>query len=171
VFKQATLAPKIRGAFERAVELDPKNAAARYGLGSFYLQAPAFMGGDLQKAAAQTRSLLDAGAPLGELLQARIYEKQGEPVLAEATYDKLQRNGRFPDLVALHANYGRFLLERKRYQQAIEQFQQQLALTPADATAHKRLGDSYRAIGRPGEAAAAYEAAAVLKNVRVAAGS
>jgi tetratricopeptide (TPR) repeat protein len=48
-FKQGILAPKIKSAFERTVELDPTNIPAHRGLIEFYTQAPGFMGGRWQQ--------------------------------------------------------------------------------------------------------------------------
>lgn len=45
-----TLARQAKRAFERAVELDPDNAAALADLLSYYEQAPRFLGGDETKA-------------------------------------------------------------------------------------------------------------------------
>ena len=52
-FGQATMAPKLRRAFERALELDPGLHDARSALVEYYLQAPAIVGGSVAKAKAQ----------------------------------------------------------------------------------------------------------------------
>src|SRR5262249_27349815 len=53
LFRQTSIAPKIKRAFERAVELDPDNVEARLDLLEFYIQAPGIMGGSHEKARAQ----------------------------------------------------------------------------------------------------------------------
>jgi len=60
--RQAVLAPRILGHFERAVELDEDYLDARKRLVDFYTRAPAFMGGGLDKARAQVAEIerLDA---------------------------------------------------------------------------------------------------------------
>ncbi|MCE2958353.1 MAG: tetratricopeptide repeat protein [Flammeovirgaceae bacterium] len=45
MFKQGILAPKMKKAWEKAIELDAKNLSARTSLIQYYLQAPGFMGG------------------------------------------------------------------------------------------------------------------------------
>jgi len=44
------LAPKMKSAWEKAIALDPKNLDARTSLIQYYLQAPGFMGGSVEKA-------------------------------------------------------------------------------------------------------------------------
>src|SRR5450759_2400121 len=53
----AGLAGKVRGEFERAVQLDPKDVDARLDLAEFYLAAPGIVGGGEQKAREQARSI------------------------------------------------------------------------------------------------------------------
>lgn len=53
VFKQASLAGKVKTAFEKSVELDANNLDARFGVIDFYLQAPGIMGGSVEKAREQ----------------------------------------------------------------------------------------------------------------------
>ncbi len=63
---------KIRDAFKKAVELDPKNLDARFSLLEYYLQAPGFMGGGSSNAnalVAQTQVVSPAAA---KLMQASI---------------------------------------------------------------------------------------------------
>lgn len=49
-FKAMSYARKTRAAFEQAVQLDPDNTAAWRDLMEYYRQAPAFLGGDTDKA-------------------------------------------------------------------------------------------------------------------------
>ena len=50
MIKQGMLAPKMKKAWESAIALDPKNMSARTSLIQYYLQAPGFMGGSIDKA-------------------------------------------------------------------------------------------------------------------------
>jgi len=43
LIKQAFLAPKVKNAFKRAVELNPQNAQAHIALAEFYLIAPSIV--------------------------------------------------------------------------------------------------------------------------------
>ena len=47
-----SLALKVKAAFEAAVALDPRNGAAANDLSEFYIDAPAMIGGGLDKTAA-----------------------------------------------------------------------------------------------------------------------
>jgi len=53
-------AKKCRLAYEKAVELDPKNLAARNSLMGFYQQAPGVMGGGMDKAYGQAAAIKSA---------------------------------------------------------------------------------------------------------------
>ncbi len=58
------VAPKIRGSFERAVSLDPRNVKAREALMQYYERAPAILGGSgakAQREAVAIQALRDSG--------------------------------------------------------------------------------------------------------------
>lgn len=82
----AGLAKKVRGSFERAVELDPKDWEARADLADFYLDAPGIVGGGRDKAQAQADALMALNAGMGHLLQARIAAKGKDAATAEREY-------------------------------------------------------------------------------------
>jgi tetratricopeptide (TPR) repeat protein len=63
IVRQPFLARRVKAEFEKAVELDPSLLDARDGLITFYLQAPGFMGGSLEKAKEQQR-LIAARDPM-----------------------------------------------------------------------------------------------------------
>jgi hypothetical protein len=50
---------------EKAVELNPDNIEARFDLLEYYLQAPAFLGGDAAKAQAQAAEIAKRNATAG----------------------------------------------------------------------------------------------------------
>jgi tetratricopeptide (TPR) repeat protein len=160
VFQQALLAPKIRKAFERAVELDPTHLHGRVALINFYLRAPAMMGGSLEKAYAHVRLLMELDDREGRLLLARFYEKTGQQEAAEATYQALQEQyGATEDTYDLYKQYGYFLLRQKRYAHAIDIFMAQAHRFPTRAAAYEQLGDGYSADRRWQEAVEAYRQA------------
>ncbi len=80
------LAKKSRAAFEKAVELDPKNIEARMDLGEFYAEAPGFIGGGKDKARQQAQALLSLDPAIGHWVLARIAEKEKDPAKAESEY-------------------------------------------------------------------------------------
>lgn len=78
------LAHRVREEFEKAVQLDPRNAAALADLGLFDVTAPGVAGGSVSRAQALVAQLhpLDPTASL--LLQARIDEQKRDFSAAEA---------------------------------------------------------------------------------------
>ena len=82
----AGLAKKVRGAFERAVELDPSDWEARADLGEFYLEAPGIVGGGKDKAREQANALLPLRADKAHWLLGRIAEKNKNLTDAERQF-------------------------------------------------------------------------------------
>jgi len=82
----AGLTKKIRVNFERAVELDANNVAARTDLAEFYIEAPGFMGGGLDKAATQAQQISPLDPAKAHWVNARIAEKKKDPATAEREY-------------------------------------------------------------------------------------
>jgi predicted Zn-dependent protease len=71
-------ASKARQAFERAVELDPKNSDALSDLFDYYLDAPGFLGGGYQKARAVAEKTAAIDAPEGFYQRAKLAQKRKE---------------------------------------------------------------------------------------------
>src|SRR5437763_1736891 len=86
IFSAPGLAKQARSAFERAVQLDPRNWEARADLGEFYAEAPGIIGGGKDKARAQADALLSLNPAMGHWVLARIAEKDKQPALAEQEY-------------------------------------------------------------------------------------
>jgi tetratricopeptide (TPR) repeat protein len=82
----AGLARKVRGAFERAVELDPRSWEARTDLAEFYLEAPGIVGGGKDKARAQAEAIQALNPAMAHWVLARIAEKENDPAAAEREY-------------------------------------------------------------------------------------
>ncbi len=81
------LARKVKVEFERAVALDANNLSARSDLSEFYLEAPAFLGGDKSKARQQAEFVARHDPALASYINARVEEKQGSG-RAEAEYKR-----------------------------------------------------------------------------------
>jgi tetratricopeptide (TPR) repeat protein len=82
----ASLAKKIKLQFEKAVELDGRNIDARSDLAEFYIEAPAFMGGGLDKASEQARQMAQFDVAQAHWVSARIAEKKKDSGAAENEY-------------------------------------------------------------------------------------
>ena len=84
----AGLAGKVRGEFERAVQLNPKDVDARLDLAEFYLAAPGIVGGGEQKARAQARSIAMVNPAREHWVYARIAEQKKDAATAEREYHR-----------------------------------------------------------------------------------
>lgn len=82
----AGLVKKVRSEFEKAVELDANNVAARSDLAEFYLEAPGFMGGGKNKALDQAQKIETMDASTAYWVKARVLEKDKKYAEAEAAY-------------------------------------------------------------------------------------
>src|SRR5271165_1135604 len=72
----ATIAQKAKNEFERAVQLDPSSVEARLDLAQYYTEAPAIMGGGLDKARDQAAQVAKRNSAKSHLILARIAEKE-----------------------------------------------------------------------------------------------
>lgn len=101
------LARKVRAAFERAVELDGKNGAAMSDLGQFYVEAPAIVGGGVDKARVLAGRMEGMPARMHRLL-AQAAEKAGDMRTAEREYrDAGGSAGALVDLAQFEVKRGR----------------------------------------------------------------
>lgn len=76
-------AVKARNAFEKAVELDPSNLEALSDLFSYYLEAPGFLGGGLEKAESLALKIRDRDEAEYHAAMARLAERRKQPDIAE----------------------------------------------------------------------------------------
>jgi tetratricopeptide (TPR) repeat protein len=114
--KQGMLAPKVKRELERAVALDPDYLDARDGLIEFYVQAPGFMGGSIDKARQQAAEIKRRDAYRGGLRVARLAMQTKDTAAALREYEALATQ--FPDSSAPHANVVATYLAAKRVDDA-----------------------------------------------------
>jgi tetratricopeptide (TPR) repeat protein len=76
-------ASRARQAFERALELDPKNNDALSDVFDYYLEAPGFLGGGYDKAFAIAQRTAAIDPPEGYFEQAKLAQKRKEYQTAE----------------------------------------------------------------------------------------
>ena len=107
------LARKVRGSFETAVRLNGANLPALSDLGEFYVNAPAIVGGGLDRARALAPRMLAQSPRRGHQLLARIAEKAGDAAAAEA---ELRFAGRSPEALV---DLGFFLVRHRRVDEAV----------------------------------------------------
>ncbi|MFZ0313004.1 MAG: tetratricopeptide repeat protein [Candidatus Korobacteraceae bacterium] len=82
----AGLARKAKNEFEHAVQLDPANVAARLDLAEYYTEAPAIMGGGLDKAREQAAQMQKYDPAKAHLILARVAVKAKQYGEAESQF-------------------------------------------------------------------------------------
>lgn len=95
-FAAAGLARKAKNEFERAVQLDPTNIPARVDLAQYYTEAPAIMGGGLDKARAQAAQVQKLDPGMAHLILARVAEKEKQYDAAETEFRAGIKDARNP---------------------------------------------------------------------------
>jgi tetratricopeptide (TPR) repeat protein len=80
------LAGKVRGEFERAVQLNPIDVDARIDLAEYYIEAPSMLGGGEQKARAQALSIAAVNPAREHWVYGRIAEQKKDYAGAEQEY-------------------------------------------------------------------------------------
>jgi tetratricopeptide (TPR) repeat protein len=116
-------ASKARQNFEKAVELNPKNLEALSDLFEYYLEAPGFLGGGLDKAAAVARRIAQLDPAEAHYAQYRLAEKGGDYGRAEQELRRAAelapaQPGRLVDLARFLARQGRHLESDQVFQAA-----------------------------------------------------
>jgi tetratricopeptide (TPR) repeat protein len=165
IFSALSYVGDVKSSFLKAIELDPKNSAARYDLVTFYLRAPGIVGGSVSKArdVARAEQQYDAGSASLLWAQISIYEKEYDDAFAKLSAlnkpaDKeMLRN--FRDLLT---NLGSRFLEEEQPTQAQKVFQQCVSVFPEAARGHSGLGRSLYEQKKLGEAIPHFEKAISL---------
>jgi|SRR5579864_2094292 len=139
-------ASKARQYFERAVELNPKNIEALNDLLEYYLEAPGFMGGGLEKAKATVARIAQADPGEGQWAQSKVDEKHKEMASAEDHLRRAlelnpQKAGRFIDLA-------RFLAKQGRFQESDQNFAHAEQIAPNNPKLLYEKADVYIKSGR-----------------------
>jgi tetratricopeptide (TPR) repeat protein len=96
VFAATSNAKKAKNEFERAVRLDASNIPARLDLAQYYTEAPAIMGGGIDKARDQATQTAQYDAGAAHLILARIAVKQKQYSEAESQFRAAIKQGKNP---------------------------------------------------------------------------
>lgn len=137
-FSQATMAPKLRRAFEHALELDPGLHDARTALIEYYLQAPAIVGGSVEKARAQVAELQRRDPPRGHYALGRL--AQHEERLDDARRHYLAAYAARPSNAVYRMSAGVIHQDAKDWARAFAVFEQWTREEPQAAGAWYQLG-------------------------------
>ncbi len=132
------LARKARKAWEKAVELDPANVAARSDLVEFHVRAPGFVGASMAEARRQADELLRRNPMRGHIAWGTIFEQQKDLAKAEAEYGKAVELETGDELRG-HRALTFLLAGQKRYDEAKALWRARLSEEPGDVRARYML--------------------------------
>jgi tetratricopeptide (TPR) repeat protein len=139
-------ASKARQNFEKSVRLNPRNMEALSDLFQYYLEAPGFMGGGLDKATATAGQMAAIDPVEGHWAQARLAEKKKEFHTAE---EHLQRAAEMaPEKVGKLVDLARFLAKQGRYQESEQSFRKAEKIAPNSPRVIYARADTYVQEGR-----------------------
>jgi tetratricopeptide (TPR) repeat protein len=122
-------ARKCRVALEMAVELDGANLLALNDLFSYYLEAPAILGGGLEKAKAAAAKIASLSAAEGHWAAAQLAEKEKNWSEAERNYRRAAEAA--PGDAGRQVDVAAFLARRGRHGESEEWFGKAAAREPA----------------------------------------
>lgn len=143
-------ASKSRQCFEKAVQLDPDHGEALNDLFSYYLEAPGFLGGGMEKAQALVEKIRNVDPAEAEYALAQIAEKRKQYATAEAHLRRAIELA--PRQVGRVVDLARFLVRRGRLQEAETTFEQAAAIEPQSPKVLFARAESYLKAGRKEEA-------------------
>jgi len=127
-FTAPLYASKARQYFERSVQLNPKNLEAQSDLFEYYLEAPGFLGGGLDRAEATAAHMTEISPAEGQWAQAKLAEKRKESRSAEAHLRMAVELA--PQQVGKIVELARFLTRQGRYQEADQNFERAEKVAP-----------------------------------------
>jgi tetratricopeptide (TPR) repeat protein len=122
-------ATKARDFFSKAVELDPENRDALGDLFDYYLEAPAIMGGGVDKAEAIARRVLAIDPPQGHFVLAQVDQKRQR--LRDAEQELKTSVKLAPDKVGHVIGLARFLAHQARLEESDAMLAQAESIAPS----------------------------------------
>jgi Flp pilus assembly protein TadD len=139
-------ANKARQHFEKAVQCNPHNMEALSDLFEYYLEAPGFLGGGLDKAVGVAGAMASIDPVQGHWAQARLAEKKKEFGSAE---EHLQRAAEMaPRQAGRLIDLARFLAKQGRYQESDQSFRKAEKIAPNSPQVIYARADTYIEQGR-----------------------
>ncbi|MGD0591301.1 MAG: tetratricopeptide repeat protein [Bacteroidota bacterium] len=140
IIKQAFLAPKVKNAFKRAVELNPQHAQARIALAQFYLIAPSIVGGNEEEGWKQLDEAIKLDEVPARSVKASFLERAKKNDEAEKEYKILVVSK--PKDWRTWKNYGYFCMNAERYDAAVGNFKKYIELCPDTADSYQSLAEA-----------------------------
>jgi len=127
-FTAPVYASRARQYFEKSVQLNPTNLEAQSDLMEYYMEAPGFLGGGLDKAQLLAARMTEISPVEGEAAEAKLAEKRKESRTAEAHLRRAVELA--PQQVGKIIDLARFLTKQGRYQEADQSFERAEIVAP-----------------------------------------
>jgi tetratricopeptide (TPR) repeat protein len=150
VFTAPGLASKARQYLERAVELDPRDLDALSDLFDYYVEAPGFLGGGMEKARRTAERMERISPAEGYLAQAKLAEKRNEYSRAEAHLRKAVEIA--PQQIGKLIELARFLVRQGRVQEADQSLARAERIAPGNFTLMLAKAELFIKTGRKPQA-------------------
>ncbi len=125
-------ASRARQCFERAVALDPHNREAKNDLFDFYLNAPGFLGGGMDKAEAIAKSIANERPPESEFEEAQLADRRKDYSAAEAHLRRAMELA--PNEAGRVVDLARYVAKRGRLAESDQLFDKARKLAPNKPT-------------------------------------
>jgi tetratricopeptide (TPR) repeat protein len=136
--RQPFLARRVKGEFERAVQLDPRSVAARRGLMDFYMIAPGVMGGSKEKAREQAAEIAKISPLQGRFAAAAIAQREKDVQAVEREF--LAAVSENPDSAIAYLSLSVYYQNVQRWDDAFALLDRLLAAKPDEVRAHYQIG-------------------------------
>jgi tetratricopeptide (TPR) repeat protein len=138
LIKQGILAPKIKNEFEMAARLDPKNIEARWMLINYYIRAPKFMGGDVEKGKTVANEILKLNPAEGNSAWGTIWRSEKKNDLAEKNYQTAVALA--PDSIKYYFALARFYESVPNNDKALEAYNKTAIKFPGNRMTYLQIG-------------------------------
>jgi tetratricopeptide (TPR) repeat protein len=150
IFTAPGLATKARQYLERAVELDPRNLDALADLFDYYVEAPGFLGGGMEKAQRTAAQLSLVSPAEGYLAEAKLAEKRNQYSTAETHLRKAVEVA--PQQIGKLIELARFLVRQGRVQEADQSLARAERIAPNSFTLMLAKAELFIKTGRKPQA-------------------
>jgi tetratricopeptide (TPR) repeat protein len=171
-FEKLMYATKLRDSWEKACQLDSKNVEVRIGLAHYYIIAPAFAGGNLEKAKVHATETLKLDPLNGHTLFTKIYLTEKDFASAEKSMETAFK--RYLDFKKKHPSetslfdenilnsYGYQLIKQEKIEKALKYFKMNVKAFPGSYNVYDSMGELYLLKGNKELALDYYEKASKM---------